>query len=207
MILQHRVKYFLIAVVTVWGIAVASGALFLEVYAARPGVALPSPDRWPEGTAISRDGRRPTLLVFLHPRCPCSLASLDELAEILKRCGDRVSAQAVVLDTPLLESSGGSAIDQALSRLPGIATRRDAGGAEARRFSVTTSGHLLLYDVEGRLVFSGGITAARGHRGDNFGRAALLGWIAGESPDRRQTCVFGCPLASPRSKSRPEARP
>jgi hypothetical protein len=207
MLLQPPVKYLRIVLVVVWGVAVSLGALFLEAYAARPGEARPSPVRWPEGSAIPRDSRRPTLLIFLHPRCPCSLASLGELADILDRCGGRVSTHAVVLDSRLLESSGRSEIDQALAGLPQIAIRRDIGGAEARRFNVTTSGHLMLYDVHGLLVFSGGITAARGHRGDSYGRAALLGWIQGEGQDRRQTCVFGCPLATARSKAGLESRP
>ena len=45
----------------------------------------------------------------------------------------------------------------------------DPGGAEARRFGVATSGHVLLYDTRGDLIFSGGITPGRGEQGDNAG--------------------------------------
>jgi hypothetical protein len=207
MLLQIRVKYLWIALVAVWGAAVGLGTLFLEAYAARPGEAIPSPDHWPEGSAIPRDARRPTLLIFLHPQCPCSLASVGELTDIINRCGEQVATQAVVLDTPLLESRGRSEIHQALARLPRITIRKDRGGIESRRFNVTTSGHVLLYEVDGRLVFSGGITAARGHRGDSFGRSALLSWIRGGGNVRRQSCVFGCPLVAARSKSGQESRP
>ena len=51
---------------------------------------------------------------------------------------------------------------------------RDDDGAEARRFGAETSGQTLLYDEHGALLFSGGITGARGHAGDNAGRASLV---------------------------------
>ena len=74
----------------------------------------------------------------------------------------------------------------------------DGDGAEARRFGVATSGHVLLYDPRGDLIFSGGITAGRGERGDNRGRAALLGRIMGTGREGLEHPVFGCPLATPR---------
>ena len=177
------------------------------------GVARPSPDRWPEGSAIPRDRRRPTLLIFLHPRCPCSLASLGELADILERSRDRVSTHAVVLDSPLLESGGRSAIDQALAGLPQIAIHRDTAGAEAGRFKATTSGHLMLYDVQGRLVFSGGITAAPGPPGRQL-RSGRFAWLdcgaeePGSAPANRRRTPSAARLAvATRSKAVQESRP
>jgi glyoxylase-like metal-dependent hydrolase (beta-lactamase superfamily II) len=35
-----------------------------------------------------------------------------------------------------------------------------------------TSGHVLVYDRSGKLLFSGGIAGARGQEGDNTGSAA-----------------------------------
>ena len=43
--------------------------------------------------------------------------------------------------------------------IPGVAVSIDVDGAEAQRFQATTSGHTLLYDAEGKLLFSGGITS------------------------------------------------
>ena len=69
------------------GWLLASGIVVLEVHASRPGDAgTPSP-RWPEGSPIPRVGSRPTLLIFLHPCCPCSRASVAELAHIMSRAG------------------------------------------------------------------------------------------------------------------------
>ena len=190
-----------------WGVAVVVGMLLMGAYAARPGDAGAPAARWPAGSELRLDGRRPTLLFFLHPRCPCSRASLAELAVILDRCGGRISAHAVLFgprrgreDWVLPEFAA------ALAEMPGLAVSADRGGEEARRFGVATSGHVLLYDTRGELVFSGGITPGRGERGDNLGRAALLGRIVGTRGECPENPVFGCPLATPRPDSDPGLR-
>ena len=70
----------------------------------------------------------------------------------------------------------------------------DEGGVEASRFGAATSGQAILYDGDGRLVFSGGITAARGHFGDNAGSQALARLLIDGMPSRPHTPVFGCAL-------------
>ena len=87
----------------------------------------------------------------------------------------------------------------ALAAVPGLRVVLDPGGAEARRFGVATSGHLLLFDTRGGLIFSGGITPGRGQHGDSASRAALLGRILGAGGCGPENPVFGCPLATPRS--------
>ena len=44
--------------------------------------------------------------------------------------------------------------------------------ARRQRFGAETSGQTLLYDRDGRLLFSGGTTGSRGHDGDNAGFAS-----------------------------------
>ena len=78
----------------------------------------------------------------------------------------------------------------------------DGDGQEARLFHAVTSGQTVLYDSQGRLLFSGGITASRGHSGDNAGRSAIVSLVNAEVPDRTETLVFGCPLFSPKSECR-----
>ena len=198
MIVVARFRSSLAGLLVLWGLVVGSGIIVLEVHASRPGDAGKTVVRWPEGTFIHRAGGRPTLLIFLHPHCPCSRASLAELAQIMSRCVGRVSAHALLLSPAHLPKGWGeSAIEQDLAALPDVHTWQDKGGSEARRFGVATSGHVLLYDAGGRLTFSGGITSARGHQGDNYGRAAVLAQIMGQEGDRAKNPVFGCPLATP----------
>jgi hypothetical protein len=52
----------------------------------------------------------------------------------------------------------------------------------------------VLYDSAGNLLFRGGITSARGHAGDNAGRAAVVSLLTSDEAEGRDTPVFGCPL-------------
>ena len=68
-------------------------------------------------------------------------------------------------------------------------------GREAARFGAATSGQTFLYDARGGLLFSGGITGARAHAGDNAGRSAVVTLLNGTGgPAAPRTSVFGCPL-------------
>jgi hypothetical protein len=89
---------------------------------------------------------------------------------------------------------------QSAASIPGVSVVVDDGGAEARRFHAVTSGQTALYDVEGHLMFSGGITASRGHSGDNAGRSAIVSLLYAGGVERTETSVFGCPLDGPRSE-------
>ncbi len=101
----------------------------------------------------------------------------------------------------------GSSIDwektdlwRSAARIPGVNVFVDENGIEARRFQAVTSGQTALYDINGRLLFSGGITSARGHSGDNAGRSAIVSLLNTGDADRTETAVFGCPLYSSRSE-------
>ena len=183
-----------ICLLTSWGILVAAGYLALGAYAAAPGAAGHSRANWPRDSVIPLDARRLTLLMFLHPLCPCSSASVDELSELIARCRDRVRPHVVILRTPALDRAGGRRIGGCLKTVAWLTTWNDAGGRLSRRFGVLTSGHVLLYDPAGRLLFSGGITPARGHRGPNSGRSAVLAELLGEPAAQRNAPTFGCPI-------------
>src|SRR5205085_9936459 len=79
----------------------------------------------------------------------------------------------------------------AATRIPGVNVVADRDGAEAARFGTETSGHALLYGRDGQLLFRGGITAARGHAGENEGRSARVALLTGGTPDAEWTPVFG----------------
>jgi glyoxylase-like metal-dependent hydrolase (beta-lactamase superfamily II) len=89
---------------------------------------------------------------------------------------------------------------QSAASIPGVNVVVDDDGFEARRFHAATSGQTALYDDEGRLLFSGGITGSRGHSGDNAGRSAIVSILNAGEAEAAETFVFGCPLYGTRSE-------
>jgi hypothetical protein len=87
---------------------------------------------------------------------------------------------------------------QSAREIPGVRVFEDRDAAVAQSFGSFTSGQTLLYDTNGRLEFQGGITAFRGHSGDNPGRSALTSLLQGEriapAGSPIVTPVFGCSL-------------
>jgi hypothetical protein len=85
--------------------------------------------------------------------------------------------------------------------IPGVVPVLDPRGLEALRFGALTSGQTALYGPDGRLVFSGGITGARGHSGANAGRSAVVARVerSVRVSTTTQSPVYGCPLEGPPS--------
>src|SRR5690606_38814592 len=59
-----------------WAVVVLVGTGWLVQYASAPGPASEVPAAWPAGSAIALHPAKPTLVVLVHPKCPCSRASL-----------------------------------------------------------------------------------------------------------------------------------
>jgi hypothetical protein len=87
------------------------------------------------------------------------------------------------------------------STIPGVKILIDREGVEASHFGAFTSGQVALYDQKGCLVYSGGITGARGHRGDNPGEQAVIAAVNQGARSLRQSSVYGCPLAGPDTRN------
>jgi hypothetical protein len=190
---QHKV---MVAIVAIWMIVVVAGLARVVRYKSTSAQAADAPSHWPSDTTVASGSQDALLLVFLHPHCPCSTASLAELSRLLTDCPTGVTT-TVLMVRPRDEPHGWeeSALWHAARALPGVTVMTDAGGIEAQRFGVSTSGQVLLYAPDQRLVFAGGITASRGHEGDNDGRAVLASLIRGVDSDAVGTApVFGCSL-------------
>jgi hypothetical protein len=182
----------------VWLTAVLSGLYVVWAYDNRPGADATPPSRWPTNARLVPADDRPTLLMLAHPQCTCTSASLDHLEEILARSPMAAKAYVLFLQPAGAAPAGWDDSDlwRRANRIPNVTVLRDEDGREARRFGVATSGQTLLYDRLGSLIFSGGITASRGHRGRNAGEAALVSLLASGRADRSETSVFGCSLFS-----------
>lgn len=186
------------ALLGLWALAVLTGLALLTEFDTSSGALGSAPQAWPDGARANLDRARPTLLMFVHPKCPCTGASIEELKQIVAAHPGAANVQVLFrvlevetadwMQTPLWEEA---------AAVPQARLASDPNGAEAARFGARTSGHVLLFDASGTLLFSGGITPARGHAGDNPGRSALAALLAGKAAPVARNRVFGCPLFNP----------
>ena len=182
-----------------WSLAVTAGFAALARYEFTPSTRVAIRGTWPAEVAVARDPRRPTLLVFAHPRCPCTRATIAELERLAPRIRERVEIVALFLDPEVEPGWCDTDIWRRAAAIPGVRAERDRKGGLARAFGVTTSGHVLLYDEDGHLAFEGGITSSRAHEGDNEGSRAIRDWVAAHGEHdvaTRSTPVFGCGLGT-----------
>jgi hypothetical protein len=172
----------------VWITVIGGGFWAWERYEATPGSA---------GQELASAEQPATgswrLIIFAHPHCSCTWATFHEVAEIAA-VEPRLCVRVLFVCPPgspegWVRSEGW----EYAARIPGAEVGCDVNGTEARRFGATTSGHAVLTDPEGRIVFRGGLTRARGREGISAGRRAVLDWVAGRKAVETAP-VFGCAL-------------
>jgi hypothetical protein len=182
----------------VWVLLVGLGLWVLLDYESAPGSTGIVAKIWPPASPIHLAGDRLTLVVAAHPHCPCTRASIGELAQIMARAQGKVNAY-VLFYKPEGAASGweDTGLRRSAAAIPGVTVLSDPDGKEAQRLGAETSGHAFLFAPDGRLLFNGGITASRGHSGGNSGESSIIAIANKQGGDRQQTFVFGCALASP----------
>jgi hypothetical protein len=190
-------RQMLFAAGILWIAAVGVGMWSLMAFDTTPGGSGLTSATWPSGTSTPFQAGRTNLVMFAHPNCPCTRASLGELGEIMVRSKGSISAR-VLFYQPTKRPADWDKDDLSdLARaLPQVAVLDDIDGMEAARFGATTSGYTLVYDVYGKLRFRGGITRARGQAGASAGRQIILSLLNKTHVTERETPVFGCALTS-----------
>lgn len=189
-------RYILLTAASLGLSAVGLGAL--AIHSNAPGASVAPPATWPEGSAVQRQPGKPTLVMVVHPQCPCSRASLAELSRLLARRAGSVTA-VVLFVRPAEEPEGWEQTDtwKSAKAIPGVTVLVDVGGVEAARFHAVTSGTTLLFGPGGEELFSGGITAARAHEGPSAGQDAISAILDAEIDGGVTAPVFGCSLTEP----------
>jgi hypothetical protein len=185
-----------------WIVVTGAGMYSLMVFDTTPGESSATPATWPTASPIAFHLGRIHLIMLAHPQCPCTRASLAELAEIMTRSNGKVVARVLLYKPSQIPPHwGDDDLATTAKAIPGVTVMDDIDGVEAARFGAVTSGHTVLYDGEGNLRFSGGITGARGQAGDNSGRQTILSALDHAIDDGARTPVFGCPLLANRGVS------
>lgn len=184
-------------VCTVWLAIATAGALLLMRYERKPGAMAETPLQWPNPKGLALDARRDTLLLFAHPKCPCTRATLEELNRLLAHRPEKVAAHVLFLNPSTVSNSWThTALRELAQGIRGVTVHDDQNGQTAAVFGAETSGFVVVYAPDGKLIFSGGITESRGHAGDNPNKDALVAQIDRAQPRGCKTPVFGCLLAN-----------
>ncbi|MCA9011043.1 MAG: hypothetical protein KDB01_14935 [Planctomycetaceae bacterium] len=186
-------------------LAVVAGAIWLTVctcgvaalvrYSRLTGDTGAALCEFPTDLQVQNSDKRFSLLMFVHPHCPCSHASLEELMRIHARAQQDLAIE-IVFYHPANKSSAWAmtSLWRTAQAIPDVRISFDSDGRTAGRFGAKTSGHVVLYNSDGRLIFNGGITPSRGHEGGNRGTTSVLEHIRSRDKTREICPVFGCPL-------------
>jgi len=186
---------FLLVAGILWVCSLVAGFSILAREEFTPVKSTQQKPDFPANSTIRLAQDKPTLLLFVHPLCPCTRATLHELEDLLTSVQNKVAVD-IVFTIPDGLPSGWEKEDlyKSAMAIPGVHVLVDQGGREAQRFGVRGSGHTLLYSSSGQLLFSGGITGSRGHEGDNAGQSAVISFILHGHALVSRTPVFGCSL-------------
>jgi hypothetical protein len=188
-------RWLLPFVGVIWAATLLGGFGLLLGYSSTPGIGSDAPAHWPEASNLQPANERFTLLMFIHPHCSCSHASLAELNRLMARLRGRVGAEIVFEREGDTESEDfvELTLRTQASNVPDALIVEDAG-EESHRFGIHTSGATLLYDRSGVLMFAGGLTSERGHEGNSFGQERVISLVTTGNADRSDSPVFGCAL-------------
>ena len=184
-----------VLLVAVWLVTILLGGFAQIRYSLASKATGSATDRWPATTQIGKKDDSKQLMIFLHPKCACSIASIAELSKIQNRCTELIPVKAVFYCPKGEHQSWVSGeLWEAAEAIDGCDCLVDLGAMEFKRFGVETSGHALLFDEQDRRIYSGGVTSSRGHVGDNLGASTLVKLIQGSEVLVDELPVFGCQI-------------
>lgn len=194
------VRAVLVTAAIVWASTVVAALQAIRRFESTPGLAADAHVMWPAASGVARASDASTLVMLIHPHCSCSRASIKELGEIIDK-SPRSMQTWVLVYRPSDAKAGWEDTDvyRAAHLLRRAHVRIDVDGAEAKRFGGFTSGQTFLYDRDGQLRFTGGVTSLRGHAGMNRGRADVIR-IANATATKGAHPVFGCAINSKTTK-------
>lgn len=178
----------------IWFCALLLGSVALGAYAHRPGARGAAPEAWP-GAVLGPRSERATLVVFAHPHCPCTRASVETAEELAREAEGAMDVRVVFSVPPAADDDwSDTALVRAVEASPLLEARWDRGGDQALACGAHTSGHALLFTADGRLAYDGGLTPSRGHAGSFRGTAAILDALDSAPNTPVRLAVLGCPL-------------
>ena len=180
-----------------WIVVLILGFGAMAWYKQQPGPVGKIQSHWPQNVSQPLNPFRHNLVLFAHPGCSCTYASIVELEKLLVSHKNKFNVQIYFYypSDKTKEWTNSTSKTYAL-KLPNTEVIDDRGGEFARRFGALTSGQAILYSPEGKLVFAGGLTETRGHIGESEGTRSIASAIETGQSLIKSTSTFGCILFS-----------
>jgi hypothetical protein len=182
--------------IALWGASIAAATSSFWSYSQigdMPSGLLPSAER------IAAVGLEPgciTLIIGLHPHCPCTRGISEELNRLAAESEDYrfvvlascpQDAMSSWMDTPSIRE---------LERLPRTRIIADECGMIASSLGMIRSGHVIVIGADGFPRYSGGMTSSPLHSLGRPAREAATEVAVGTPLSATTAMVFGCPLVS-----------
>lgn len=190
----------LLSCLWVGGIGIGSTAMLNHEFTAVPQANAPLtiPDTI---SSLDLEDKALTIAIAVHPDCPCTEASLEQLDRLLLRNSENI--QIIGLVRANAETIESNSYWQRLEALPNTHPISDPDGKIANQLGARVSGATIAYDANGILRFQGGITASRGHAGSSRGLDTLEAIARQLAPAELCSApAFGCSLENPTKPSR-----
>lgn len=171
-----------------------------------PGKSSQFKSDFPMQSTLSVIPSKYNLYVFIHPKCGCSVATLDNLKSLAHKqsyLSDLMQIHVILYDPSespkdWLDSQTVKDIQSWASQYP-VIVKHDKSLQEFKLFDAQTSGQSFLFDQNRRLVFSGGLTEERGHAGPSSSVNYILSVLSNKQSSTNQrlpaaftTDTFGC---------------
>lgn len=179
--------------VLLWALMVSLCFIGLMQYKAEPGTQSQPPKVAPTANE-PHSSLNNQLLVFLHPQCACSFATLNELKRLMHSINDTPTLTIYFADIMPIAELKTHGLWELATSISSAHVTIDTDNQRIDTFDQHVSGNILFYNRDGQLAFNGGITSSRGHEGDSQGKLKLMAILNQESPAYASSETYGCRL-------------
>jgi hypothetical protein len=194
MVAAIRARWVVISM-GLWGLACAGAMGVLLTYANTAGEMGGLREGWVVPASFERPADRAMLVVFAHPKCPCTRATMSAIERLQREVPGGFATRVVFYEPDGADATWrGTDLWARAQRLVDADAIPDPGGAIATGAGARVSGCVALFDRDGALLFWGGITPARGHEGESVGLGSLRSVLRGERGTASEAPVYGCEL-------------
>ena len=118
-----------------WILLAGFGFKQLLVYSNTAGLPATPTREWPSNSSVHRDPAFASLVIFAHPHCPCSTATLGELERLIPHTKGKIKNFVVfVKPAGLSDDWAKEDLWKKSESIPEVLTLLDVGGYEAAKF-------------------------------------------------------------------------